>query len=50
MQLPFNYKMAKMSWKVKAGKWIKCVLMKGYPNTTLGFPSEFCAYLKANKI
>lgn len=38
-----------MSWKIKAGKSIKCVLMKGYPNTTLGFPRQFCSHLKVTK-
>lgn len=42
-------KWQKMSWKIKAGKSIKCVLMKGYPNTTLGFPKQFCSNLKVTK-
>lgn len=38
--------MGSKGWK----KWVKCVIMKGCPNTTLGFPREFCSYLKATKI
>lgn len=34
--------MENKGWKVEG-------LMKGYPNTTLGFPKQFCSHLKVTK-